>query len=183
MSQFKIPSATEVNEQNQTIFKNLESNLGFVPNMYAFLANHDNALGALLGAGERKLTISKKQAEVVNLVVSEYNQCQYCLSAHTAIAGMNGFTPDQIVEIRSADITFDDKLAALAAFTKAVVSTKGKVSDAAKQSFFDAGYTVQNLIDVIFTISEITITNLVHNITGFEVDFPLAQNLKAEVAA
>lgn len=183
MSQFKIPTASEVNEQNQAIFNKLESNLGFVPNLYAFLANHDNALGALLSAGDRKLTISKKEAEVVNLVVSEYNYCKYCLSAHTAIAGMNGFTPDQILEIRDASITFDDKLAVLATFTKAVVSNKGKVSDASKREFFDAGYSVQNLIDVVFTISEITTTNLIHNLTDFEIDFPLAKRLDGELVA
>ena len=179
MSYLKVPSKAEVNEQNQAIFNKLESGLGFVPNAYAFLANHDNALGDFLTAGERKTTLSKKEAEVVNLVTSEHNGCNYCLSAHTAIAGMNGFTNDQIIEIRQGAISFDDKLSALAEFTAQVNSNKGKISEVTKDKFFGAGYTVQNLIDVLFVISEITITNYIHNIAKYDIDFPIAPSLEA----
>jgi len=183
MSQFKAPSRSEVNEQNQAIFDKLESGLGFVPNIYAFMGQHDNALGSFLAAGERKSTLSKKEQEVVNLVVSQYNSCQYCLSAHTAIAGMNGFSSDQIIEIRDGSISFDSKLAALAEFTNDTVVNRSHASQEAKDKFFAAGYNVQNLIDVVLAISEITVTNYIHGLSKIDIDFPLAPTLEKELSA
>jgi AhpD family alkylhydroperoxidase len=37
---------------------------------------------------------------VVNLVVSQVNECEYCLAAHTVLGKMNGLTDGQILEIR-----------------------------------------------------------------------------------
>lgn len=183
MSQFKVPTRSEVTESNQAIFDKLESGLGFVPNIYAFIGQHDNALGSLLGAGERKSTLSKKEIEVVNLVVSQYNNCGYCLSAHTAIAGMNGFDNDQILAIREGSIGFDEKLSALADFTIDAIKNRSHASQDAKDNFFAAGYNVQNLIDVVFAISEITITNYIHGLSKIDIDFPLAPSLEKELTA
>jgi alkylhydroperoxidase family enzyme len=41
----------------------------------------------------------------------------------------------------------------------------------------DAGYTKENLVDLIVAIGEKTTTNLLHNVTGIEIDFPRAVEL------
>ncbi len=178
MKKFNVPTKAEVSEKNQAIFSQLESGLGFVPNLYAYYAKNDTALADYLALQNRKSTLSKKEREVVNLVVSEINGCQYCLGAHTAIAGMNGFTPEQILELRTGEATFDAKIDALAKFTKGVTSNKGVVTDHLKESFFNAGYTEANMIDVVINIGDKVISNYIHNLTGFEIDFPLAPSLE-----
>lgn len=182
MSKFNVPSKSEVSENNKAIFDKLESGLGFVPNLYAYYAKNETALGDYLALQNRKSTLSKKEREVVNLVVSEINGCNYCLSAHTVIGKMNGFSPEQIEEIRGGAAAFDEKLEALAKFTVEVTSNKGKVSEEIKNAFFDAGYTEANLIDVVINIGDKVISNYIHNIAGFAIDFPIAQPLKIEVA-
>jgi hypothetical protein len=37
------------------------------------------------------------------------------------------------------------------------------------------------LIDVVIIIGDKTISNYIHNLTGFAIDFPLAQELNAEL--
>lgn len=91
MSNFTVPIKAEVSTDNQAIFDQLEKGLGFVPNLYAYYAKNDTALGDYLALQNRKSTISKKEREIVNLVVSQYNGCRYCQSAHTVLGGMNGF--------------------------------------------------------------------------------------------
>lgn len=177
MERFSIPTKAEVNQSNQDIFSNLEKNLGFVPNLYAYYAKNETALGDYLQFQNRKTTLSKREKEVVNLVVSQYNGCQYCLSAHTMIAGLNGFSEDQIREIRGGEITFDSKLQALAAFTLAVVSNRGRVSESAKDNFFAAGYGEDNLIDVVLNVGDKTVSNYIHNIADFAIDFPKVKAL------
>jgi AhpD family alkylhydroperoxidase len=178
MSNFKIPTRDEVTPANQAIFDNLKSGLGFVPNLYAFYAKNETALGDYLAFQNRKTTISKKEKEVVNLVVSEYNGCSYCTSAHTVIGGLNGFTDEQILELREGTASFDSKLDALAKFVLSAVKNRGKASEEAKAAFFEAGYNEANLIDVVLNIGDKTVSNFIHNITDFAIDFPLAPSLE-----
>jgi len=178
MIEFNIPQRDEVSEANQAIFDQLKSGLGFVPNLYAYYAKNETALGDYLSLQNRKSTLSKKEREVVNLVVSEYNGCNYCKAAHTVIGGLNGFTPEQILEIRTGVASFDDKLNALATFTLAVAKNKGVIATEQKASFFNAGYTEANMIDVVMVIGDKIISNYLHNITDFAIDFPLVPEIE-----
>ena len=104
MSKFNVPTRDEVSADNQAIFDNLQKGLGFVPNLYAYYAKNETALGDYLALQNRKSTLKAKEREVINLVVSEYNGCKYCQSAHTALGKMNGFTEDQILELRAGSL-------------------------------------------------------------------------------
>lgn len=177
MQKFAIPTKNEVSENNQVIFDNLEKGLGFVPNLYAYYAKNETALADYLAFQNRKSTLKAKEREIINLVVSQVNDCRYCQSAHTVLGKMNGFSEDQVLEIRKGTAHFDVKLNALAVFTKQVAENKGKVSEDVKNVFFDAGYTEANLIDVVFVIGDKIISNYIHNLTDFAIDFPIAPAL------
>jgi len=178
MARFEVPSKAEVSANNQAIFDNLEKGLGFVPNLYAYYAKNETALGDYLSLQNRKSTLRAKEREVINLVVSQVNGCRYCQSAHTVLGKMNGFTDDQVLEIRGGEAPFDAKLNALAKFTKAVVENRGNVSETVKDEFFNAGYSEANLIDVIIVVGDKMISNFIHNLAGFEIDFPVAEELE-----
>lgn len=174
---FSIPTRDEVSEANQAIFDQLKKGVGFVPNLYAYYTKSETALGDYLAFSNRKTSLSNKEKEIVNLVTSQINGCRYCQSAHTAIGKMNGFTDEQVLEIRGGSVSFNEKFDALAKFTAAVVENRGKVSEASKDAFFAAGYTETSLVDVVILIGDKTISNLIHNLTNFEIDFPLAEAL------
>ena len=178
MSTFNVPTKNEVSANNQAIFAQLEKGLGFVPNLYASFAHSETALGNFLAIGNGKTSFSAKEKEVINLAVSQVNNCVYCLSAHTAIGKMNGFSDDQILELRAGNASFDSKLDALAKFAKSVAINRGATTTEAIEKFYEAGYTKGNLADAIILIGEITITNYFHKTTDVAVDFPLAQTLE-----
>ncbi|MDE3250490.1 MAG: carboxymuconolactone decarboxylase family protein [Bacteroidota bacterium] len=174
---FSIPAKADVSEKNQQIFDSLHKNLGFVPNLYAYFAKNETALADYLALQNRKSTLRAKEREVINLVTSQINGCRYCQSAHTAIGKMNGFTDGQILELRTGKASFDPKLDALARFTASVVTNRGRASEESKEAFFAAGYGEQHMIDVVIVIGDKIISNYLHNLTGFEIDFPLAEAL------
>ncbi len=182
MTKFNVPTRNEVSVNNQQIFDNLEKAVGFVPNIYATMASSENALKNFLDFANSKSSLKIKEKEVINLAVSELNQCQYCLSAHTAIAGMNGFTPEQIIELRLGTASFDSKLNALARLSRNIVENRGATSPEVLSNFFAAGWTKENLIDAINQVGEITITNYLHRTTEVPVDFPTAQSLELALA-
>lgn len=177
MNNFQIPQKEQLSEANQSIFNQLEKGVGFVPNLYATFAHSENGLATYLGLQNAKSSLKAKEKEVVNLVVSQYNNCLYCLSAHTAIAKLNGFTDEQILEIRKASISFDSKLNSLANLVNEAVHNKGEISDITKEHFFNEGYTEGSLVDVIIAIGDKTITNYLHAATKIPVDWPIAPAL------
>jgi uncharacterized peroxidase-related enzyme len=174
---FTVPTKAEVSATNQTIFDNLHKMVGFVPNLYAYFAKNETALGDYLTLQNRKSTLRGKEREIINLVTSQVNGCRYCQSAHTVLGKMNGFTDEQVLEIRKGSAAFDAKLDALVKFTKAVVENRGHVAEDAKEAFFAAGYNEANLIDVVIIIADKTISNYIHNLTNFEIDWPLADQI------
>ncbi|MFY8068578.1 MAG: carboxymuconolactone decarboxylase family protein [Flavobacterium sp.] len=177
MTKFSVPTRGDVSEDNQAIFDNLKNALGFVPNLYAYYAKNETALGDYLTFQNRKSTLKAKEREVINLITSQINGCLYCQSAHTLIGKMNGFTDEQVIELRKGSASFDSKLDALVKFVKAVVENKAKVNQEVKDNFFAAGYSEANLIDVVIVIGDKVISNYIHNLAGFEIDFPLAPEL------
>ncbi|MEN8928256.1 MAG: carboxymuconolactone decarboxylase family protein [Flavobacteriales bacterium] len=178
MKNFNIPTKEEVSANNQAIFDNLNKGLGFVPNLYAAMAHSDSALESYLAFQGSKTSLSNKEKEVVNLIVSQVNGCAYCLSAHTTLGKMNGFTEDETIELRTGSFDADEKLDALAKLTKEISETKGKANETVVNEFYEAGYNKGTLVDVIKLIGDKTVMNYLHNLTQIAIDFPIAKELE-----
>jgi AhpD family alkylhydroperoxidase len=172
---FTVPIRAEVSANNQILFDNLQKGIGFVPNLYAYFAKNETALGDYLKLQSRKSTLKAKEREIINLVTSQINNCLYCQSAHTVIGKLNGFTEEQIIEIRRGSASFNSKLDTLVKFTVAIVENRGRATNQSKEAFFAAGYTEANLIDIVIIIADKVIMNYLHNLTGLEIDFPLTE--------
>ena len=177
MTTINVPTREEVNATNQAIFDNLKKGLGMVPNLYATFAHSETALATYMAFQNAKSSVSGKAREVVNLVVSQVNECQYCLAAHTMLGKMNGFTDAQVLELRHGHASFDPKFDALARLTKGITQSRGHVDQALVEAFFAAGWTKENLVDAIVIIGDKTVSNYLHSTTKIPVDFPAAPNL------
>lgn len=178
MSTFNVPTREEVATGNQVIFDNLENALGFVPNLYATYAHSENALGNYLALSGAKTSLNAKQKEVINLAVSQANECLYCLAAHTAIGKMNGFNDAQILELRGGSASFDNALDALARLARNITENRGSTDADVLENFFNAGWTKENLVDTIVLVGDKTISNYLHKTTDVPVDFPAAPSLE-----
>lgn len=176
MKQFTVPTRNEVAPTNQAIFDNLQKALGFVPNLYATIAYSENGLARYLAYQNAKTTLSNREKEAVNLIVSQINGCVYCQSAHTAISKMNGFTDEQVLDMRKGK-SDNPKLDALVKLAASITQNKGKADAAVVDAFFAQGYNNENLIDVILQVADKIAMNYVHNLTAIPVDFPLAPSL------
>ena len=177
MKTFTVPTREQVSENNQAIFDQLKKAIGMVPNLYATMAYSENALGNYVTFQGGKTSLRGKEKEAVNLIVSQVNNCIYCLSAHTMLGKMNGFTDDQVIEIRKGGASFDTKLDALVKLAKNITENRGRVNSALVDNFFAAGYNEGSLVDLVMLIGDKTIMNYLHNLADVPVDFPLAPAL------
>jgi AhpD family alkylhydroperoxidase len=177
MKKFRVPSREEVVPVNQTIFDNLTKALGFVPNLYATIAYSENGLSKYLAFQNAKTTLSNKEKEAVNLIVSEVNGCLYCKSAHTVLGKMNGFTDEQLLDIRKGQ-SENPKLNALVKLAASITKNRGRADSILVDDFFAQGYTNENLVDLVLQVSDKTVMNYLHNLTQIPIDFPLASSLE-----
>jgi uncharacterized peroxidase-related enzyme len=174
MKTITVPTAATVSPANQAIFEQLKKGLGMVPNLYATLAYSENGLGNYLTLQNGKSSLNAKEREVINLVVSQVNECAYCLAAHTALGGMVGFKPEEIIELRKGFASFDPKLDALTRLVKSAAQHRGHATQDTIAAFFAAGYDEGNLVDAVIVIGDKIITNYLHALTKVPVDFPAA---------
>ncbi len=175
-TEFRVPARNEVSPINQEIFDNLNNALGFVPNLYATIAYSDNGLKKYLDFQNAKTSLSNKEKEAVNLIVSQVNGCIYCQSAHTVLGKMNGFDDNQLLDIRRGK-SENPKLNALVKLAADITENRGNASNENVENFFAQGYTNENLVDLILQVSDKTAMNYLHNLTKVPVDFPIAESL------
>jgi alkylhydroperoxidase family enzyme len=90
---------------------------------------------------------------------------------------MNGFTDDQIIELRKGVASRDSKTNVLAQTAQRIAATNEKIRADTLSAFHAAGYNKKNLVDLILAIGIITVTNILHNVTEVPIDFPLAVEL------
>lgn len=183
MLNFTIPTKESASEESKAIFSNIEKGVGFLPNLFAYIGHSSNALGSYLTLqqAQSKSVFSKKEQEAVFLAVSEENGCVYCQSAHTAIGKMNGFSEEEIIQLRDGSHP-DKKLNILTNLAKEIQQTHGKPSERLLNDFFSLGYEEKALVDLVLLIADKVFANYIHNITKVKVDFPLAPVLETATA-
>jgi len=177
MKQFNVPTKEQVSQENQQIFDHLKAKIGFVPNIYATYAYSSSALSRYLTFANGRTSLNNKEKEIINLIVSQINECTYCLAAHTAIGKMNGFNDEQIIELRRGSASFDIKFDALVKLASEIIKNRGTITESTLNSFYEVGYNDENLVDVIVAVGEKTITNFLHKVTNVPVDFPEALSI------
>jgi len=176
IKEFRIPQRNEVTSENQVIFDQLIYMLGTVPNLYAGFAWSAHALSTYLALENGKSSLNARQREAVQLIVSQVNDCGYCLMAHSEIARMNGFTKEEIGEIRNGSASFDPRLDAIVRLAGSVAENRGRCDDTLLQAFFSAGLTNENLVDLVVVIGHMIVANYLQALIKAPLDFPLTGN-------
>ena len=176
MKGFSIPQRTDLTPDNQAIFDRLTSILGTVPNLYAGFAWSANALSTYLALENGKSSLNARQREAIHLIVSQVNDCGYCITAHSEIARMNGFTDEQIKEIRLGTATFDNRLDAMVRLVKSITENRGRSNEEALNAFYSTGLTKENLVDLVLVIGHTIIANYLQALIRVPVDFPLSSD-------
>jgi uncharacterized peroxidase-related enzyme len=182
MATIKVLTRDEAQPNVQAIFDVLKSKVGMVPNLYATIGHSAATLPAYLSFDEAlgKGAFNARERQAIFLAVSQVNGCEYCQSAHTALAKMNGFSDEEAIQLRTATIA-DTKLKALTVLATEITRTHGNPSESSVQRFFEAGYSSAALIDLVAHIGYKIIANYIHNIAQFPIDFPVAPRIEAAV--
>lgn len=178
MPRIKPVASTEAKGEVREIYQGLEKNMGKVINIFQNMGNSATTLKAFLGLSEaaNHTSIPPKLREQIALIVGQANHCQYCLSAHTALAKGLGMADPDILKARRGE-SVEAKGQAILKFAKTVVEKRGNVSDQEVSSLKAAGVTDAELVEVILVIVVNMFTNYFNLITDPKIDFPAAPEL------
>ena len=180
MSRIPAINPDHATGQAQRLLHGVESKLGFAPNIMRTMANSPAVLQGYLEFSNAltKGNLSPKFREQIALAVSEVNDCQYCLTAHSAIGQSVGLSEEAIGDSRRGESP-DPKEATALAFTRNVVVNRGWVSDEDVAKLRKVGFSQGDIVELIANISLTLFTNYFNHVAETEIDFPAVSELEA----
>jgi uncharacterized peroxidase-related enzyme len=179
MSRIPAINPDQATGQAQRLLQGVESKLGFSPNIMRTMANSPAVLQGYLEFSNSlsKGNLSPKFREQVALAVSEVNDCQYCLAAHSAIGRSVGLSEEAIGDSRRGESP-DTKEATALAFTRNVVENRCWVSDEDVAKLRKVGFSQGDIVELMANISLTLFTNYFNHVAETEVDFPAVSELE-----
>ena len=177
MSRLSIQTIESAPAASRPYLEKAKAKNGFVPNLLGVLANAPTAIETYLTVTEinSRSSFSLAEREVVQLTAATNHGCSFCVAGHTAIAYKQGNLPQDLVDgLRQQTPLPDAKLEALAAFTRAIIRSKGAVSADELAAFKAAGYGEQQVIEVILGVALATLCNFSNVLADTELNPELA---------
>ena len=174
MSRFTTIDPAAATGPARELLDAVHGKLGRVPNMMGAMANAPAALkgylelSGALGEGGLSAALREKLA----LRAAQTNGCDYCLAAHTAIAGMHKVPQDQILDARRG-VSEDAQDAAALRFLDAVIESKGNVDDAVVADARAAGLGDGEMTEIVANVALNIFTNYFNSVSQADVDFPI----------
>ena len=147
--------------------------MGMVPNMTRVMANSPAVLesylsfSGALGGG----LLDAQTRERLALLTAQENQCDYCLSAHTAIGKMVGLNPQQISASRDGKADSPRTTATLT-FSRRVLETRGSIDSSDLAAVREAGLTDGEIAEIIAHVALNVFTNYFNKAADVDIDFP-----------
>jgi len=173
MSRITTVSNETATTEQLNLLKAIQNQLGMVPNFLRVFAHSPDALKAFLGLHHiaNHGSLDAVTRERIALALAQQNECEYCLSAHTAIgrkAGLNGAE----IEANRAGTSQDAKAAVAVKFARALVEHKGEITAAELQAMRDVGFSEADIVEVITHVGMNVLTNILGKASRVSIDFP-----------
>ncbi len=173
MPRIRPITPSEAQGKLKELYGGIEKKMGKVLNIFQNMGNSAITLQGFLNLSEaaNQTSLSPQLREQISLAVGEVNRCEYCLSAHTALAKKAGMQEDVIARARHGE-SLDQKENAILHFAKSMVEKRGQVTDQEVASLKKAGVSDGELVDIILVVMVNLFTNYFNLITNPTIDFP-----------
>lgn len=176
MAEFEIHTLETAPEKSRPFLEGSLKAFGRVPGLHGVMAESPALLEgykALHRLFAEETSFDKDELTVVWQAINVEHECHYCVPAHTGIAKMMK-VDDAITEaLRNETPLPNARLEALRTFTLQVVRQRGDVSDAQVQAFLDAGFTRQQILEVVLGVAQKVMSNYTNHLAQTPVDKPM----------
>jgi uncharacterized peroxidase-related enzyme len=182
MSRIPLIDRANASGERRELLDQIQSAFGATPAMFRAVANSPAALKSMwgsfgaLGGG----TIPAKLGEQIAVAIADRNDCEYCLAAHTMLGRKAGATAAEMSAAQQGEAS-DPQTAAALRFALKVVEQRAKVNDADVQALRNAGFSDEQIVEILAHVALNLFTNYVNVAFAVPVDFP-AVKLRRQAA-
>jgi uncharacterized peroxidase-related enzyme len=176
MSRIATPATVDVApEASRPLLEAVGKQLGVVPNLFRMVSNSRAALEGYVGliGALAKGTLPAATHERIALAVAEFNECDYCLSAHTYLGKNVAKLGDVEMAANRSGKSQEPKADAALRFAREVLQHRGRVSDEDVRAIKNAGYTDAQIVEIVQHVALNIWTNYVNNVAQTTIDFPV----------
>ena len=172
ISRFSIPNVADLPEDLRARILKIQEKTGFLPNVFLTLAHRPIELRAFLAYHDTLMEgdsgLSKAEREMIVVVTSAVNDCQYCVIAHGAILRIRSKNPllsDQLaVNFRKADLTAREK--AMLEFAMKISTSSGSITDDDFSEVRAHGFSMEDVWDIGAITAFFALSNRMANLTN-----------------
>ncbi|MEM7069751.1 MAG: carboxymuconolactone decarboxylase family protein [Pseudomonadota bacterium] len=159
-------------EASKPLLENSQKAFGRLPGLHKVLAESPQAYEGyqLLHKLFTETDFDADELTVVWQAINVEHECHYCVPAHTGIAKMMKVSDEIINALRNETPLPSAKLEALRTFTIQIVRSRGNVTDAQMNAFFEAGYGHRAVLDIILGLAQKTMSNYINHMAQTPVD-------------
>ncbi|KXI30960.1 carboxymuconolactone decarboxylase family protein [Paraglaciecola hydrolytica] len=172
MTNFDYHTPETASDVAASILSNIQDNVGFIPNIFALVAESECALQGLvaLNSAFNASSFSAQEQQIILLATSTTNECVYCVAGHTAFSQNLDISNKIIKDMRDQQPTEIESFNVLANTVRQLIQGKGRVSSELIKHFFNAGFSKAQFLELVMGICVKTFTNYVSNSLSVELD-------------
>ncbi|MFF1606678.1 carboxymuconolactone decarboxylase family protein [Amycolatopsis sp. NPDC058278] len=167
MTSHQLHTAATAAEAAKEPLRVLEGAFGFVPAAAGLMANSPallNTFFAAFGHFRGGGTFGPDERQVLLLSNAVANRSEWAVAFHTLEALRDGVEPAVVEAIRRGEAPADRRMAVLSAFTRSLIGKQGHVEDAEVVAFKAAGFTEEQVFEVITGVAISAMTNYAANL-------------------
>ena len=174
---YPVHTLASAPENSKPGLEQLKKAFGFVPNIAGVIANSPKLINSLVGVFQQvhSSSLAESEVQIVLLTDAVVNASRYPVALHTAMALKQGINPEEVDAIREKRIPRDKRLAALFSLARTLIEKRGHASEQELDSFIAAGFTKEQVFEVVAIVAASTITNYAGTIGNPPLDDPIQQ--------
>jgi uncharacterized peroxidase-related enzyme len=172
ISRYPIPDINDLPEDIKTRILGVQEKAGFIPNVFLTLAHRPEEFRAFMAyhdaVMESESGLTQADREMIIVVTSSDNSCQYCVVAHGAILRIRAKNPtvaDQVAaNYRKSDITPRQK--AMLDFALKVSNNAEAIEAADFEDLREQGFSDEDAWDIAAVTAFFGLSNRMANFTS-----------------
>jgi len=172
MPNYPVHTIDSAPEKSKPALEQLQKAFGVLPNLPAVIANSPKLINSLVGLFGQVHSpgLSEAENQIVLLTDAVTNASTYAVAFHTALAIQQGISSEETTAIRERRLPTDKRFAALSALAKTLIEKRGHVSEQELDAFLAAGFTKEQVLEVVTIVAASTITNYTGTIANPPLD-------------
>lgn len=168
----------DADDQTQKAYEEAKRQFGGVINLFKVAGNAPNVLNGVLALNKSMsegIELSTRQTEIVAMLVSALNRCDYCVNVHMQVGKGAGVSEDEMLAAMAGQAA-DPAEQALLNFANEVVRNRGLVTEGTFEAVKNAGFSNKALLEVIGVIGLYTTLQYIRHVADPEHDFPVVES-------